>query len=131
MWYIVVAVFLLTISVMSTGKVWAVSSKGNVYTLSTSSRHWEPVSTTGQHLRGFKRVSATRQGAWGLGCDHQVYVHVEDSDVPIRCQEVTFENEVGLPLYSCSYILTLYQLHNCYDCGNVLRLVLHFHISYF
>lgn len=43
---------------------------------------------------GFKKVLGCTYGAWGLGCDHQLYVYVEQTDVPIRIQESTYENEV-------------------------------------
>ena len=39
-------------------------------------------------------MSAGVDSVWGLGCDHQVYVFVPGSDLPIRCQEATYENEV-------------------------------------
>ena len=78
--------------------LWAVSTKGNAYVLPTNSSTWKQIENDGQCLRGFKKVAATSHGAWGLGCDHLVYVYVTESDVPIRVQEVTYENEVRMKL---------------------------------
>ena len=75
-------------------ELWAVSTKGNVYALSTKDHCWKRIENEGQCLRGFKKVSSTPQGAWGLGCDQLVYVYVAESDVPIRVQVSTYENEV-------------------------------------
>ena len=76
--------------------VWGVSTKGNAYTLDTNGSSWKQIDNEGQCLRGFKKVSATSQGAWGLGCDQLVYVYIVEYDVPIRVQAVTYENEVIL-----------------------------------
>ena len=78
-------------------KLWAVSQCGNVYTLSTDSNQWKLVRGTlhpGGHLRGVKKVAAVRECVWALGCDHLVYVYIPASDVPIRHQVATYENEV-------------------------------------
>jgi len=77
------------------GKLWGVTTKGNVYALDVRAGQWCYVPNHGQILRGFKRISCTQHGAWGLGCDHQVYVYITNSDVPIRCQVTTYENEVS------------------------------------
>ncbi len=79
---------------MDNNKLWAVSSLGNVFTLSKSSVEWVQVSSRGLILSGFKKVSAALHSVWALACDHQVFVYVPSSDLPIRCQESTFENEV-------------------------------------
>ncbi len=85
---------------MSTSrKLWAVSGRGNVYTLSVRGQQWQQVANQNVVLQGFKKVSAAPSSVWGLGCDHQVYVYVPSSDLPIRCQEVTYENEVTSPFY--------------------------------
>lgn len=77
-------------------RVWAVSGRGNVYTLSVRNSYWEQVNNQGAFcLQGFKKVSTLATCVWGLGCDHQVYVYVT-SDLPIRCQQATYENEVSI-----------------------------------
>lgn len=53
------------------------------------------IQTRGQKIRGFKKIAGTSIGAWGLGCDHQVFVYIESSDLPIRCQVSSYENEVS------------------------------------
>lgn len=42
----------------------------------------------------FKRVSAHETVIWALGGDHQVYVYVYGSSVPIRVCEEAYENQV-------------------------------------
>lgn len=79
---------------MDDQKLWAVSSLGNVYTLAKNLTEWTQVPSRGLILSGFKKVSATPHSVWGLACDHQVFVYIPSSDLPIRCQESTFENEV-------------------------------------
>ena len=79
---------------MDNNKLWAVSALGNVYTLAKNSEEWTQVPSKGLILSGFKKVSAAPQCVWGLACDHQVFVYIPSSDLPIRCQESTFENEV-------------------------------------
>ena len=79
---------------MSSSMLWAVASSGNVYTLDRDDNKWQQVANQSNVLRGFKKLAATPQIVWGLGCDHQVYVYVPASDLPIRCQESTYENEV-------------------------------------
>lgn len=85
---------------MPGSKLWAISGRGNVYTLSTKGRRWCQVPNQSRSLRGFKKVSAGAESVWGLGCDHQVYVFVPQSDLPIRCQEATYENEVSYLIVS-------------------------------
>ena len=78
-------------------RVWAVSGRGNVYTLSVKNSHWEQVNNQGAKcLQGFKKISTVSTCVWGLGCDHQVYVYVT-SDLPIRSQQATYENERWIP----------------------------------
>ena len=79
---------------MDNNKLWAVSALGNVYTLAKNSEEWTQVPSKGLILSGFKKISTAPQCVWGLACDHQVFVYVPSSDLPIRCQESTFENEV-------------------------------------
>jgi len=77
---------------MPSSALWAVDLFGRVFTLSTAGQHWEPCRDAQLE---FKRVSAARDCCWGIACDHQVYVLVGASDVPIRCQEEAYENQVG------------------------------------
>lgn len=77
---------------MPSSALWAVDLFGRVFTLSTAGHQWEPCRDTQLE---FKRVSAARDCCWGIACDHQVYVLVGASDVPIRCQEEAYENQVG------------------------------------
>ncbi|XP_053132794.1 tectonin beta-propeller repeat-containing protein 1 [Hemicordylus capensis] len=75
--------------------LWAVDIFGRVYTLSTAGQYWE-LCKDGQ--LEFKRVSAVKECCWGIACDHQVYVYIHSSDVPIRYQEETYENQRWNPV---------------------------------
>lgn len=76
---------------MPNSLLWAVDIFGRVYTLSTAGQYWELCK---DNQLEFKRVSAVKQCCWGIACDHQVYAYVFSSDVPIRYQEETYENQV-------------------------------------
>ncbi|KAH7944516.1 hypothetical protein HPB52_020710 [Rhipicephalus sanguineus] len=80
---------------MPATNLWAVDSTGRVHTLSTAGSRWQELPYSGVDL---KRVSALPNCAWGIGSDHQVYMYLPQSDVPIRVAEVTYENQVGLPV---------------------------------
>ncbi|XP_022235107.1 tectonin beta-propeller repeat-containing protein-like, partial [Limulus polyphemus] len=75
---------------MPATKLWITSSLGKVFTLSTQEQSWREVPYCGVEL---KRLSATQWCVWGIGSDHQVYVFIPRSDVPIRCWETTYENQ--------------------------------------
>ncbi|MGH0124074.1 UNVERIFIED_CONTAM: hypothetical protein FKN15_034482 [Acipenser sinensis] len=76
---------------MSSSLLWAVDVYGRVHTLSTAGQCWELCKDA--HLE-FKRLTSVQQCCWGIAGDHQVYLYVHCSDVPIRCQEETYENQV-------------------------------------
>lgn len=80
---------------MPSSALWAVDLFGRVHVLSTAGQSWELCRDTQLE---FKRVSAATQCCWGLACDHQVYVRVRASAVPIRRQEEAYENQVGAPV---------------------------------
>ncbi|XP_056627242.1 tectonin beta-propeller repeat-containing protein 1 [Triplophysa dalaica] len=73
----------------------AVDVYGRVYSLSTAGQQWEHCRDA--HLE-FKRVSAVQQCCWGIACDHNIYLNVHASDVPIRYQEETYENQRWNPV---------------------------------
>ncbi|XP_075421580.1 tectonin beta-propeller repeat-containing protein 1 isoform X4 [Ascaphus truei] len=75
--------------------LWAVDIFGKVYTLSTDRQQW---SLCKDEQLEFKRVAAARQCCWGIGCNHQIYVYVHTSDLPIRYQEETYENQRWNPV---------------------------------
>uniref|UniRef100_A0A4X1TU43 Tectonin beta-propeller repeat-containing protein 1 n=1 Tax=Sus scrofa TaxID=9823 RepID=A0A4X1TU43_PIG len=75
--------------------LWAVDLFGRVCTLSTAAQHWELCRDAQLE---FKRVSAAAQCCWGIACDHQVYVRVSSSDVPIRRREEAYENQRWNPV---------------------------------
>ncbi|ETE63932.1 Tectonin beta-propeller repeat-containing protein 1, partial [Ophiophagus hannah] len=74
-----------------------------VYTLSTTGQYWELCKDGELEV---KRVSAVKQCCWGLACDHQIYVYVHSSDVPIRFKEETYENQRWNPVVGfCNSLL--------------------------
>ncbi|XP_028670052.1 tectonin beta-propeller repeat-containing protein 1 [Erpetoichthys calabaricus] len=75
--------------------LWVIDIYGRVYTLSTAGQIWE-LCRDGR--LEFKRVTATEPCCWGIASDHQVYVYVHSSEVPIRYQEETFENQRWNPV---------------------------------
>uniref|UniRef100_A0A8B9HW92 Tectonin beta-propeller repeat-containing protein 1 n=1 Tax=Astyanax mexicanus TaxID=7994 RepID=A0A8B9HW92_ASTMX len=80
---------------MPSSLLWAVDVYGRVYSLSTAGQQWEQCRHA--HLE-FKRVSAVQQCCWGIACDHHIYLNVHASDVPIRYQEETYENQRWNPV---------------------------------
>lgn len=83
--------------------LWAVDVYGRVYSLSTAGQQWE-------HCRDaqmeFKRATAAQQCCWGIACDNNIYLNVHASDLPVRYQEETYENQVGF-LSSCIILYTV------------------------
>ncbi|KAM4697520.1 tectonin beta-propeller repeat-containing protein 1 [Rhinophrynus dorsalis] len=75
--------------------LWAADIFGKVHTLSTDGHQWVPCKD--RHLE-FKRISAVRACCWGIGCNHQIYLYVHSSDLPIRYQEETYENQRWNPV---------------------------------
>ncbi|XP_051529764.1 tectonin beta-propeller repeat-containing protein 1 isoform X1 [Myxocyprinus asiaticus] len=80
---------------MPSSLLWAVDVYGRVYSLSTAGQQWEHCHDA--HLE-FKRVTVVQQSGWGIACDHNIYLNVRASDVPIRYQEETFENQRWNPV---------------------------------
>uniref|UniRef100_A0A673W408 Tectonin beta-propeller repeat-containing protein 1 n=1 Tax=Salmo trutta TaxID=8032 RepID=A0A673W408_SALTR len=75
---------------MPVSLLWAVDVYGRVYSLSTGGQQWEQCHDA---VLEFKRVTAVQQCCWGIACDHHIYLNVHSSDVPIRYQEETYENQ--------------------------------------
>lgn len=80
---------------MPSSLLWAVDVYGRVYCLSTAGQQWEYCRDA--HLE-FKRITAVQQCCWSIACDHNIYLNVHASDVPIRYQEETFENQRWNPV---------------------------------
>lgn len=80
---------------MPSSLLFANSSEGRVYTLSTNSAAWREFPYNGME---FKKISAVPNFMWAIGGDRQVYVHVHGLDVPIRVKEESYENERWLPI---------------------------------
>ncbi|XP_039544044.1 tectonin beta-propeller repeat-containing protein 1 [Pimephales promelas] len=80
---------------MPSSFLWAVDVYGRVYCLSTAGQQWEYCRDA--HLE-FKRITAVQQCCWSIACDHNIYLNVHASDVPIRYQEETYENQRWNPV---------------------------------
>lgn len=76
---------------MSGSQLWAVDVYGRGFSLWAAGGRWRRVADL---LLELKRVTGSQHCCWGIGCDHQVYLHVYPSQVPIRHQEETYENQV-------------------------------------
>lgn len=84
--------FQVTGAVMPASLLWAVDVYGRVFSLSTAGQQWEQCRDIQME---FKRVTAARQCCWGIACDNNIYLNVHASDLPVRYQEETFENQVS------------------------------------
>ncbi|KAM6896895.1 tectonin beta-propeller repeat-containing protein 1 [Xenentodon cancila] len=80
---------------MPVSLLWAVDVYGRVYSLSTVGQQWEQCRDAQME---FKRVAAAQQCCWGIACDNGVYLKVHASDLPIRYQEETYENQRWNPV---------------------------------
>ncbi|XP_048407560.1 tectonin beta-propeller repeat-containing protein 1 isoform X1 [Stegostoma tigrinum] len=80
---------------MPSSLLWAVDVHGRVCSLSTAGQCWELCKD--ESLQ-FKRLAAVKQCCWGIACDHQIYVYVHSSEVPIHFQEETYENQRWNPV---------------------------------
>ncbi|XP_077406349.1 tectonin beta-propeller repeat-containing protein 1 [Vanacampus margaritifer] len=80
---------------MPTSRLWAVDVHGRIYSLSTAGQQWEQCRDA---QMAFKRVTAAQQCCWGIACDNKIYLNVYASDVHIRFQEETYENQRWNPV---------------------------------
>ncbi|KAM7371040.1 hypothetical protein PAMP_010540 [Pampus punctatissimus] len=80
---------------MPVSLLWAVDVYGRVYSLSTAGQQWELCHDTQME---FKRVTAAQQCCWGIACDNKIYLNVHASDLPVRYQEETYENQRWNPV---------------------------------
>ncbi|KAI2666607.1 Tectonin beta-propeller repeat-containing protein 1 [Labeo rohita] len=80
---------------MAGSLLWAVDVYGRVFSLSAARGRWRRAA---DFVLELKRVTGSRQCCWGIGCDHLVYLHVYPSQVPIRHQEETYENQRWNPV---------------------------------
>ena len=76
---------------MPNSQLFGVSNKGRIFALQTDQSVWKELPYLGID---FKRVSAHDNVVWALGGDHQIYVYVYGTSVPIRVCEEAFENQV-------------------------------------
>lgn len=97
---------------MPASLLWAVDVYGRVFSLSTAGQQWEQCHDIQME---FKRVTAARQCCWGIACDNNIYLNVHASDLPVRYQEETYENQVSSShLSDCQrQQLDLYSLYFC------------------
>ncbi|AWP17426.1 putative tectonin beta-propeller repeat-containing protein 1 isoform 2 [Scophthalmus maximus] len=84
---------------MPVSLLWAVDVYGRVYSLSTAGQQWEHCHDAQLE---FKRVTAAEQCCWGIACDNNIYLNVHASDLPVRYQEETYENQRWNPVDSFS-----------------------------
>ncbi|XP_047735690.1 tectonin beta-propeller repeat-containing protein [Hyalella azteca] len=75
---------------MPSTQLFAVNNSGRVFTLLTDGKKWQELEYLGIE---FKKVSAHELVVWALGGDHQIYVYVYGTTVPIRVSEEAYENQ--------------------------------------
>ncbi|RXG72760.1 Tectonin beta-propeller repeat-containing protein [Armadillidium vulgare] len=80
---------------MPSSNLFAVNNLGRVFALQTDQTKWVELPYLGID---FKRVSAHDTVLWALGGDHQIYVYVYGTSVPIRVCEESFENQRWNPI---------------------------------
>uniref|UniRef100_A0A3Q4HVR0 Tectonin beta-propeller repeat-containing protein 1 n=1 Tax=Neolamprologus brichardi TaxID=32507 RepID=A0A3Q4HVR0_NEOBR len=80
---------------MPVSLLWAVDVYGRVYGLSTAGQQWDQCRDAQME---FKRVTAAQQCCWGIACDNNIYLNVHASDLSIRYQEETYENQRWNPV---------------------------------
>ncbi|XP_073712934.1 tectonin beta-propeller repeat-containing protein 1 isoform X1 [Misgurnus anguillicaudatus] len=80
---------------MAVSLLWAVDVYGRVFSVSAARGRWTRAADL---LLELKRVTASQQCCWGVGCDHLLYLNVCPTDVPIRHQEETYENQRWNPV---------------------------------
>ncbi|XP_060757724.1 tectonin beta-propeller repeat-containing protein 1 isoform X2 [Neoarius graeffei] len=74
---------------------WALDVYGKVYSLCTARGRWQQCRENQLEL---KRVTAADLCCWAIGFDQQVYLNVLPSDLTIRHQEETYENQRWNPV---------------------------------
>ncbi|CAL4170784.1 unnamed protein product [Meganyctiphanes norvegica] len=82
---------------MPTSQLFGVNNSGHVFSLSTDQSSWREIAYIGIE---FKRLASHESVIWALGGDHQVYVYVYGSSVPIRVCEESYENQRWNPMES-------------------------------
>lgn len=87
---------------MPSSQLFAVNNLGRVFGLSTDEACWRELDYLGIE---FKRLSAHESVLWALGGDHQVYVFVYGSSVPIRVCEESYENQRWNPIEGFTGVL--------------------------
>lgn len=99
---------------MQTNHLWTVDICGSVQALDIKTRQWLQLSY--QRLE-FKRVSASPQSLWAIGGDHQIYIYVPSTDIPIRVCALTYENQRWNPLtqFSSTLLPTDRPVFSCAD----------------
>ncbi|UYV80598.1 TECPR1, partial [Cordylochernes scorpioides] len=79
---------------MPPSTLWGVTRRGKVFQLGTRGCQWKPL----RHQQGVKRLATVHDLAWAVGSDHHIYIYIPIRDIPIRCKEVTFENQRWNPM---------------------------------
>ncbi len=81
------------------GVLWLADTDGVAYTLSLEDNK---LSLRSEETDIIKRISAVKTCAFAVGGDQGVYVYVKSTDVPIRVQVSTYENQRWTPIHSWS-----------------------------
>ena len=78
------------------GSMYLATTEGRIYQL--SNYNWLELEDQCNNELRFKRISCCPHSLWAVCGDHQIYVRVLESDVPIRVREDSYENQRWNPL---------------------------------
>ena len=81
------------------GVLWLADADGCAYTLSLEDNK---LTSRSEETDIIKRISAVESCAFAIGGDQDVYVYVNKTNVPIRVQVSTYENQRWTPIHKWS-----------------------------
>ena len=99
---------------MQCNNLWSVDNCGTVHSFDIKTNQWFQLSY--QRLE-FKRLSTSPKSICSIGGDHQIYLYVPSTDIPIRVCDLTYENQRWNPLtqFSSTLLPTDRPLFSCAD----------------
>ncbi|XP_054159863.1 tectonin beta-propeller repeat-containing protein 1-like [Oppia nitens] len=95
--------------------LWSVDNCGIVHSLDIKTKQWSQLSY--QRLE-FKRLSSAPQSIWAIGGDHQIYIYLPASDIPIRVCALTYENQRWNPVTQFSSKILLPTDRPAFSCAD-------------
>jgi hypothetical protein len=81
------------------GVLWLADTNGCAYTVSLEDNK---LTQRSEETDIIKRISAVKTCAFAVGGDQEVHVYVNSTNVPIRVQVTTYENQRWAPIHKWS-----------------------------